>query len=160
MKMSDVRGRPFEAGNRMGQGRPKGSLNKKTMLLDDLLQEFGPALMKTCIKKGLEGDPTALRLCIERLVAPRRDSRVKLPLPKIESIRDAQAAMGRIVRATGAGKISPQSALTMTETLKANVQVIESCDLERRIEQLEENAAAKPEQPSSNLLDFKNRKAG
>jgi hypothetical protein len=37
--MNKVRGRPFEPGNKLGRGRPKGSRNKAKSPGQDLLQE-------------------------------------------------------------------------------------------------------------------------
>ena len=33
------RGRPFQPGNKFGRGRPRGSRNKKTILIEEFLAE-------------------------------------------------------------------------------------------------------------------------
>jgi len=62
-----MRGRPFEVVNKMGRGRPRGSRNRKTAWLE-VMEEHGLALVKKCVLRALEGDPIALRLCMERLL--------------------------------------------------------------------------------------------
>ena len=66
-----VRGRPFVKG-RSGnpRGRPAGSRNKKTLAAAVLLEGESEALTRKAVELALEGDPTALRLCIERILPP------------------------------------------------------------------------------------------
>jgi hypothetical protein len=76
--MSGQRGRPFEAGNKMGRGRPQGSRNKKSPAGGRILAEYGDSLERKCIWKALQGDMSAMRLCLERLVPPLREPSVRL----------------------------------------------------------------------------------
>src|SRR5262249_5233277 len=83
---SSQRGRPFVAGQSGNpSGRPRGARNKATLLAEALLDGEAEAITRKLIEKGLEGDSTALRLCLERLLSPRRDRRVEFDLPKIET---------------------------------------------------------------------------
>jgi len=67
------RGKPFEAGNTSGQGRPPGSVNKKSLLLQQMLLDKGEEIVKSVIEDAKKGDPLALKFCVERLVAPLKD---------------------------------------------------------------------------------------
>ena len=67
-----TRGKPFEAGN---PGRPKGARHKATLAAEALLDGEGDKLTRKAIDMALEGNGLALRLCMERLVPPRRDGR-------------------------------------------------------------------------------------
>ena len=61
-----VRGRPFlkgQSGN--PRGRRYGSRNKKTLAAAVLLEGEAGALTRKAVELALEGDPTALRLCID-----------------------------------------------------------------------------------------------
>src|SRR5205823_6130469 len=44
------------------------------------------------VELALEGDLTAMRLCLERILAPCRESTVKFALPPIESVADIAPA--------------------------------------------------------------------
>jgi hypothetical protein len=46
-----------------------------------LLEGEAKALTRKAIELGLAGDTTALRLCLERLVPPRKDRPISLDLP-------------------------------------------------------------------------------
>jgi hypothetical protein len=73
-----MRGRPFELGNTFGQGRPRGSPNKKGLMLQRLLLENGEEIIGTVIDRAKKGDRAALALCMERLI-PRLKDAAELP---------------------------------------------------------------------------------
>jgi hypothetical protein len=64
-----VRGRPFEKG-RLGNplGRWVSCRNKTTIAAAVFLAGEAEALFRKAVKLVLVGDPTALRLCIERIL--------------------------------------------------------------------------------------------
>jgi len=82
-----VRGRPFENG-RSGNpaGRRTGSRNKATLAAAALLAGESEALTGKAVELALVGDPTAMQLCVERLLAPCREHTVKFTLRPIESV--------------------------------------------------------------------------
>src|SRR5271167_12749 len=99
-----VRGRPFEKG-RSGNpaGRRPGSRNKATLAAVALLAGEAEALTRTAVELALAGDPTAMRLCIERILPPCRERAVKFTLPPIESTDDISAAMQAVTAALARG---------------------------------------------------------
>jgi hypothetical protein len=83
--MNKPRGRPFQPGHQLSQGRPKGSRNRPRPD-EDLLGRFAPHLMGECIRRALKkGDRTALRLCVERVSPARRGVALSFKLPAIRS---------------------------------------------------------------------------
>ena len=89
------RGRPFAKGQSGNPGgRPRGSINRSTRAAQLLLDGEATALSRKAVELALAGDPTALRLCLDRTVAPRRDRSVELPLPPINSAADILGAIG------------------------------------------------------------------
>jgi len=133
-----TRGRPFERG-RSGnpRGRPKGHRNKATMAIEELLDGEPEALARKVIEKGLEGDMAALRLCLDRLLPPRRERLLASDLPRIESVKDAQAASSAILAACAAGDLSPGEATEVMELVSAYVRMLETTELEARVVALE-----------------------
>jgi Family of unknown function (DUF5681) len=87
-----VRGRPFEKG-RLGNptGRRVGCRNKTTIAAAALLAGEAEALTRKAVELALVGDPTALRLCIERVLPQCRERAVKFALPPIESAPTGQS---------------------------------------------------------------------
>ena len=69
-----VRGRPFEQG-RSGNplGRRVGCWNKTTIAAASLLAGEAEALTRKAVELALVGDPTAMRLCLERILPPCRE---------------------------------------------------------------------------------------
>ena len=78
----DAHSGPDGSGN--PHGRPRGSRSKTTIAVEALLDGEAKAIARKAIEKALEGDMAALRLCLERLLPPRRDRPVTFELPKIE----------------------------------------------------------------------------
>src|SRR5881628_2649623 len=120
-----VRGRPFEKG-RSGNplGRRVGCRNKTTIAAAALLAGEAEALTRTAVELALIGDPTALRLCLERILPPCRDRMVKFALPPIESAptgrarglkaHDIAVAKKAVTSAFAGGMITPAEAATIT----------------------------------------------
>ena len=102
------RGRPFAKG-RSGNpgGRPRGSINRSTRAAQLLLDGEATALSRKAVELALAGDPTALRLCLDRTVAPRRDRSVELSLPPINSATDILGAIKVVADAVGAAASLP-----------------------------------------------------
>jgi hypothetical protein len=131
-----VRGRPFEKGNRPA-GRRAGSRNKRTLAAAVLLEGEGEALTRKAVELALTGDPTAMRLCIERILPPCRERAVNFALPPIESAADIAAAMKAVTCALAGGVITPGEAARIAAVVDTFVRAIETSDFERRLKIVE-----------------------
>ena len=132
------RGKPFEKG-RSGNpnGRPEGSRNKATILAQALFDGQAEELIQKCIQMALEGDSTAMRLCIERLVPPRKDRPVNLDLPKMECVEDTVNAMAVISSGVADGELTPSEGQALSGMVENYRKAIETSELEERICKLE-----------------------
>ena len=131
-----TRGRPFKPGN---PGKPKGCKHKLTMAAQTLLDGEAAALTRKAIDMALEGDSTAMRLCLERICPPRKMRFVSLDLPEAktaEGVADAQAA---IVDAVAGGELTPDEGTAIAGILEARRKAIETLDHEGRIATLEQS---------------------
>ena len=126
----------FALGNTLG-GRTPGSRNKTTVAVEALLEGEHEALTRAAIDKALDGDTTALRLCLDRIAPPRKDSPVTFEMPAIRSVEDAVAASSAILCAVAAGEVTPDEAGRVMSLLTAHKQLVETCDLESRLAALE-----------------------
>src|SRR4051794_25831566 len=104
-KQAGTRFRPGKSGN--PNGRPKGSRNVTTIALENLLDGQAEALTQKAIDLGLTGDIPALRLCLDRILPPRKDRPVSFVLPEINSAQDAAATVSAVLAAVAAGEITP-----------------------------------------------------
>ena len=130
---------PGQSGN--PAGRPRGSRNKKTLMLEALLDEESEALMRRVIGLAKMGDDVAMRLVFARMLPPRRERPVPLDLPRIESEADARRASADVIEALGAGEISPQEAEHVLRAIGAAAIVMHSSDLGERMKWLQERVA-------------------
>jgi hypothetical protein len=135
--MSEVRGRPFQPGNKFGRGRPVGSRNKSTIALQAMLDGHGEALLKRAVLLAHQGDTAALRLCIERLLPVRRHSAIKFKLPSFDSVADIAKASSSVVHAVANGQLTAADGEAMTSILVKLRQTFEARSLEARIDALE-----------------------
>jgi hypothetical protein len=71
--MAKARGRPFPPGNAAGSGRPTGSRNKTTQATQGLFSEYEP-VTKKCVALAMQGDSTAIRLAMERILPARKSA--------------------------------------------------------------------------------------
>ena len=133
------RGRPFQKGQSGNpDGRPKGSRNATTIALEALLDGQATALTQKAIDVALTGDIPALRLCLDRILPPRKDSPVAFDLPEMKKVDDAVSAMGALVKAVGDGELTPTEAGELTKMVQAFAKIIETAELEERVRKLEE----------------------
>ncbi len=84
-------------------GRPRGALNKSTMAAQALLDGEAQALTRKAVELAQAGNPVALRLCLERLLPPRKDRPITLKLPQVGGVQDIPKALGAIVKAVAQG---------------------------------------------------------
>jgi hypothetical protein len=75
-------GRPFAKG-RSGNpaGRSVGSRNRATLIAEAMLDDEAAALVRKAVELALGGDGPALRLCLDRIVAPRRAASARCRWP-------------------------------------------------------------------------------
>ena len=104
--------RPGQSGN--PAGRPKGARNRSTIAAESLLEGEAEALTRKAIALALAGDTTALRLCIERLVPPRKDRPIAFELPPIASAADVANAVAAVLQAVAEGRVTPSEAMAVT----------------------------------------------
>ena len=79
-----------------------------------------------------------MRLCLDRILPPRKDSPVAFDLPEIKTLNDAVPAMGALVKAVGQGDLTPTEAIELTKMVQAFAKIIETAELEERVRTLEE----------------------
>ncbi len=126
---------PGRSGN--PAGKAKGTRNATTRALEALLDGEAEALTRTAIDLAQGGDTVALRLCLDRLIPPRKDRPITFDLPPIETADDLPKATGAIVAAVAAGELTPAEAAEISKTLDVHVRAIEATELHRRMAALE-----------------------
>lgn len=139
-KQAKGRFRPGQSGN--PQGRPPGARNKATRAAEALLDGEAETLTRACVTAALGGDTTALRLCLERILPPRRDRPIEFNLSPISTAAEACAAVGEIVEAVSVGDLTPIEATAIAGLVDVFVKALETRDLEARVLALETRVAS------------------
>jgi hypothetical protein len=129
----DALGR-FAEGN---PGRPRGARHKATQAALALLDGEAEALTRQAVTMALDGDTTALRLCLERIAPPRRDAPVTFDLPPMQSAADAAKAAGAVLGAVADGDLTPQEGAHIMALVETYRRTLETTELEARVAALE-----------------------
>jgi hypothetical protein len=135
------RGRPFKPGKSGNPaGKPKGSRNATTLAMEALLDGESDALTRKAIELAKGGDMAALRLCLDRIMPPRKDRPVRFTLPAITGTDDAVAAMASMLAAVSSGDVTPGEAAEVSKLIDSYVRAVEATELHERITKLEKAA--------------------
>ena len=129
-----TRGRPFAKGN---PGRPRGARHRVTLAAEALLDGEAEALTRKAIDLALAGEATALRLCLDRILPPRRERPLRFALPPMRAAGDAVDAMAELVAALANAEITAGEAAELARMVEAFVRSLESREFDRRLRFLE-----------------------
>lgn len=138
MPSTDTHFEPGQSGN--PSGRPKGSRNRSTLALEAIFEGDGEALSRKAIELALNGDGPAMKLCLDRLLSPRRDRSITFELPVIETAADLPMATAALLRAVSSGEITPSEAADVGKAVSAHIEAITAADLHRRLARIEEGS--------------------
>lgn len=130
----DSQGR-FARGN---GGKPRGARHRATAAVEALLDGEAQALTRKAVELALEGDTTALRLCLERIAPPRREAPIVVDIPEIQTAGDLPKAISVLLQAAGRGDLTPGEAGRLAALVGEAGKALELHDIEVRLQRLEE----------------------
>jgi hypothetical protein len=122
-------------------GRAPGCRNHATVMAEVLLEGEVEALTRKAVTLALEGDTMALKLCQERIVPRRKARAVTVDLPRIDRAEDLGNAIGIVIEEAASGRLFLDEAAALIGMMEARRKVMETIDLERRLQALEAEAA-------------------
>jgi len=126
---------PFVAGvSGNPDGRPKGATDKRTELRR-LLTPHAPELVQKAVDMALEGDTTALRMCLDRCIAPLRSTTQNIELNFEGELHERGEAT---LQAIYAGDIDPLTGSALIGALADQAKLVEMTEFEERLRKLEE----------------------
>jgi hypothetical protein len=133
------RGRPFPKG-RSGnpKGRPPGAQSAATVLAEQLLDGEAEELVRKVIAKAKHGNMPALRICIDRILPPRRERPVHFTMPELRSVGDASKAISASMSAVAKGELGASEAAELSKLIETYVRAVEATELEQRLLNLEQ----------------------
>jgi len=126
--------KPGTSGN--PDGRPQGSKNRATKLLEALDADV-PALLTVTKEKALQGDMTAMRLLLERVLPVRKPVAPMLELVELEDAVTLTAKAQAVIAGVARGTVPPDIAGLLITAIGATAKVLEVDELDKRVAQLE-----------------------
>jgi hypothetical protein len=123
-------------------GRPPGSRNRATLLMEALFEGEAEQLTRKAIELAMAGDINAMRLCLDRLLPARKDRPIHLSLPPVSDLVQVSSTMSIVVEAIGSGSITPSEGETLANVLAIQKDVLTSGSLEIRVALLEQRVSA------------------
>lgn len=120
-------------------GRPLGSKNKSTLIADLLQEGEREEIYRTLVDHAKDGDPTAMRLVIERLDPKPRSRPIQVELPPASTREGIIDAMDAVTQAVARGQITPDEGHALAALLLRTSVAIVAHGILERVEQMENN---------------------
>jgi hypothetical protein len=114
---------PGQSGN--PAGRPPGSLNKKTLALQEAFEAKAEEIVDDVVARAKNGQPAAMRLVMERLVPTGRNRRFAIELPAIKTADDAEAAVAVVLAELAAGTLAVHEASSLLLVIDRMLRLVE-----------------------------------
>jgi hypothetical protein len=127
--------RPGQSGN--PRGRAQGSRHRVSAAVQNLLEGEGEAHTRKCIELAMAGDITALRLCLDRILPPRRDRHVPFRLPRLEKASDSLEAVRVLADGVADAEITPAEASELQKLVDGFNRALELAEIEQRLSVVE-----------------------
>ena len=123
------------------KGRPVGARNKHLIAAEILLDGEAEKLTRKAVELALAGDSACLRLCIDRILPPRKDRPlVGMEVPEVNSLDDVALALGAVVEHVSSGAITPSEGAAVAGLIQNYSDAIQMTEVTRRLEILEQKA--------------------
>ena len=114
-------------------GKPKGASDKRTALRS-LLNPYAPQLVEKAAQMALEGDTAALKLCLDRCIAPLRSTTPEASLRAEGELSERGEAT---LQAIYSGEIDAIHGAALMSALADQARLKEQTELEQRLRALE-----------------------
>jgi len=113
-----------------------GSLAYASRTAQAQLDGHAPALISRTIDLALRGNIVALRICMERILPPRKDRAVSFDSPAVQSAADAEQLIGLVTRAMARGDVTPREAHEIARTIEIYLETEFAARMEREVAEL------------------------
>jgi hypothetical protein len=131
---------PGQSGN--PAGRAVGSRNKKTLAAEAALFDRAQELVDEIVRRAMNGEPAAMRLCMERVLPAGRGRPLPIELPPVRSGEDAYAAADVIMDALKQGALSAREAVDLLRVVEGLTRLTGAVEFIKRVARREVAKAA------------------
>ena len=116
--------KPGQSGN--PRGRPPGARSRATLLAEAMLEGQLERVVNRIVEKAIEGDMTAARMVLDRLMPSGRTRKIHFTLPPLKSSRDVAAASAALVGSVVEGELAADEAIPMQQLLRGHVDILQT----------------------------------
>jgi F0F1-type ATP synthase gamma subunit len=131
-----------ESGN--PSGRPRGALNRATVLAQELLAARVESIAAKLIELAEGGDMRAIRVCMDRLVPAIKHQPIAVELPPLEKPADSVEAAASIAAAVAAGELTATEAAELAKLIDVYVRALDGKGFDERLTKLENEISGAP----------------
>jgi hypothetical protein len=124
-------------------GRPKGVRNKAILLAEKLFEDETEEICRQAIELAKKGNIQAIKIILDRILPPRKETPVTIDLPLIKASKDVLEAINQLTQAICYGKISPSDGETLSRIIERQAKAIELNEFEQRLKTLEDRQSDK-----------------
>jgi len=132
-----TRGRPFRPGNPGGRGRPAGSRNRASLMLDALAEGEAADVLRRVVEAARGGDMRACELILARVWAPRKGRVVTFTLPPLSTASHVADALNAALQAVADGVLTPDEGQAVAALIETRRKALELVEIEGRVAALE-----------------------
>lgn len=118
-------------------GKPRGARHQATRAAEALLEGEAEGLARMAVEAALSGDVQALRLCLDRILPPRKGRPVTFKLEVAGTAVDLKVASLRVLEAVAAGELTPDEGQAVSAIVEQARRTLETVELAKRLENLE-----------------------
>jgi len=140
-----MRFQPGQSGN--PSGRPRGALNRATVLAQELLSARVEGIAGKLIELAEGGDMRAIRVCMERLMPVIKHQPIAVELPPMEKAADSVEAVASIAAAVAAGELTATEAAELAKVIDVYVRALDGKGFDERLTKLENEISGAPAIP-------------
>ena len=126
----------FEKGHPGGPGRPRGSRNKSTLILEAIARKGGPGVVRAMMRKATAGDVPAARLMMPRFWPA--GTFVEFDLPPVTDAAGVADAQACVLAAAGNKELSLEQADRYSKIIENRRRALETAEIERNLREAEE----------------------
>jgi hypothetical protein len=112
----NMRFQPGQSGN--PAGRPRGSRNRSTIMVEKLLNDSAGELTTAAIELATKGDPAAQRACLDRLIPRLRHRPLDFALPDLVTLADTPVAINAIAQGLARGDLDLEEAAALMRAVR------------------------------------------
>jgi len=106
-------------------------------MVQTIMESGAKEITEAVVSMAKEGDLSAARLVLERLLPPAKERPISLALPSTDTARGIAEAQQAILQAVAAGDLLLGEGTALAGILEARRKAVETLELETRISALE-----------------------